>query len=352
MPLILALLASSLLHVAAVVSPGWTLPDALDSEMPPTINAVLAKPPAHPESAPAARPAPKPPVRKPAAPSGAPAVVAAATPSGLPPVAAPPPVEEPPAAVGGPRSAVPAAQSEPAPSARDAVSGSGGDTTAEPAAPVPANTALPGKGRLRYVITRGERGFIIGQSVHSWDHDGFTYRLKSMTETTGIASVFKPVQVLQSSQGDISDAGLRPREFRHERAAGIDTASFDWVRRVVTNAGREDILGDGTQDLLSMYYQLVLLTPRSGALEMPIATGRKLGNYRFEVLGEETLSLPAGERRTVRIKTRSGNDNIEMWLPIGEGEQSRGLPLKIRITDRKGDIYDQIADELSATETK
>ena len=28
---------------------------------------------------------------------------------------------------------------------------------------------------------------------------------------------------------------------------------------------------------------------------MPIATGRKLANYRFEVLGEETLSFPAGE---------------------------------------------------------
>ena len=148
------------------------------------------------------------------------------------------------------------------------------------------------------------------------------------------------------------DAGLRPHEFRHERSVGIDIASFDWSRRVITYAGRQDILGDGTQDLLSMYYQLVLLAPRSGAIEMPIATGRKMGNYRFEVLGEEILSFPTGERRAVRIKTRSGNDHIEMWLPVGEGEQSRGMPLKIRITDRKGEIYDQIADDLAATETK
>lgn len=214
------------------------------------------------------------------------------------------------------------------------------------------NIALPGKGGMRYVITRGERGFVIGQAVHNWDHDGLTYRLKSMTETIGIAAVFKPVQVFQSSQGEVTVTGLRPREFRHERSAGIDTASFDWVRRVVTYAGRQDILSDGTQDLLSMYYQVVLLAPRSGAVEMPIATGRKLANYRFDVLGEETLSMPAGERRTVRIKTRSGNDTIEMWLPVGEGEQARGMPLKIRITDRKGEIYDQIADELPSTETQ
>ncbi len=240
----------------------------------------------------------------------------------------------------------------PAPSARDTVSGSGGDITIEPAAPVAANTSLPGKGRMRYVITRGEAGFIIGQAVHSWDHDGFTYRLKSMTETIGIAALFKPAQAFQSSQGEITDAGLRPHEFRHERSVGIDTASFDWSRRVITYAGRQDILGDGTQDLLSMYYQLVLLAPRSGAIEMPIATGRKMGNYRFEVLGEEILSFPTGERRAVRIKTRSGNDHIEMWLPVGEGEQSRGMPLKIRITDRKGEIYNQIADDLPSTETK
>jgi hypothetical protein len=340
MPLILALLASSLLHVAAVISPGWVLPDVLEPDLPSSIDAVLVKAPVHPESAPVAKPTPKPPLRKPASPAAAPAVAAVATPSEAPAVAAAAPQVEEPVAVTGPRRGVPGTQSEPAPA------------TAETAAPVPANTSLPGKGRMRYVITRGEGGFIIGQSVHSWDHDGFTYRLKSMTETIGIAAVFKPAQVLQSSQGEITDTGLRPREFRHERAAGIDTASFDWVRRVVTYSGRQDILSDGTQDLLSMYYQVVLLAPRSGAIEMPIATGRKLGNYRFEVLGEETLSFPTGERRAVRIKTRSGNDTIEMWLSVGEGDQSRGMPLKIRITDRKGEIYDQIADNLPATETK
>ena len=58
MPLVLALLASTLLHVAAVISPGWVLPDALDAEAPQTIEAVLARPPVRAEPAPAAKPAP------------------------------------------------------------------------------------------------------------------------------------------------------------------------------------------------------------------------------------------------------------------------------------------------------
>ena len=113
---------------------------------------------------------------------------------------------------------------------------------------------------------------------------------------------------------------------------------------------RREVIVNGTQDMLSMYYQLVLLAPTQGALDMPIATGRKLENYRFEVLGEETLALPAGQRRALRVRTRSGGDTIELWLHAGEGAASRGLPLKIRFIDRKGEIFDQIADEAGETQ--
>lgn len=332
MPLIFALVASALLHVGVVVAPGWVLPEAMDADLPPTIDAVLAKAPVRAEAAPVPKAAPKPPVSKPLPPAVVQPVLAVEAPSEPLAVAAVP--------VAKPALVLPSEPPLAVPSA----------PAIEPVALLPAKTSLPGKGRMRYVITRGEGGFVIGESVHSWDHDGFTYRLKSMTETTGIAAVFKPARIFQSSHGEVTAAGLRPREFRHERAAGIDTASFDWLRRVVTYAGREDGLVEGTQDMLSMYYQLVLLAPRSGAVEIPIATGRKLVNYRFEVLGEETLIFPGGGRQTVHIRTRSGRDSIEMWLPIGEGEPSRGMPLKIRILDRKGEIYDQIADDLPLTE--
>lgn len=330
MPFAFALVASALLHAAALLGPGWVLPGTHEPEQTTTIEAVLAPPPvAAPVSV--AKTAPKPPpvrqrpqpAAQPVVAAAAPAAIAVAQASAEAPPAPPPTVEAPPAAVA------------PAP-------------TIEPAPPQPVNTALPGRGRLRYVITRGEGGFVIGQAVHSWDHDGFTYRLKSMTETTGLAAVFKPVQVFQSSQGEVTADGLRPREFRHERAGSIDTANFDWTRRVVRYAAREDSIVAGTQDMLSMYYQLVLLAPQSGVVEMPIATGRKLEIFRLEVLGEETLTLPGGERRALHVRTRTSNDTIELWLRTGADAASRGLPLKIRFIDRRGDIYDQIADDLDS----
>lgn len=295
------------------------------AEPPPAIDAVLVRPAARPDPAPAAKPSSKPPVEKSrrfpvaAQPSTDAAPVAVANPA-APPMASPPPVA-----------------ASPAP-------------TFVSAAPIPASIALPGKGRVRYAITRGEGGFVVGQAVHAWEHDGFTYKLQSVTETTGLAALFKPARVLQSSQGEVTAEGLKPREFRHERVGGLDTASFDWARRMVSYAGREEGITAGAQDMLSMYYQLVLLAPKSGALEIPIATGRKVENYRFEILGEEVVALPSGERRATRLRTRSGSDTIELWLAVGKDAEMRGLPLKIRFTDRKGEIFDQLAEDIDIRE--
>jgi hypothetical protein len=327
MPLVFALAASALIHVAALLGPGWELPVLGQAEPPPGIDAVLVRPAARPEPAPAAKPASKPPAEKPrrlpvAAQSSSDAGPVAAANPPAPPMASPPPVAVSPA---------------PTPVSAD---------------PAPVSIALPGKGRVRYAITRGEGGFVVGQAVHTWEHDGLAYKLQSVTETTGLAALFKPARVLQSSQGEVTAEGLKPREFRHERVGGLDTASFDWVRRVVTYGGREEGVAAGAQDMLSMYYQLVLLAPKSGALDIPIATGRKLENYRFETLGEEVVALPAGERRAMRLRTRSGGDTIELWLAVGKDAEMRGLPLKIRFTDRKGEIFDQLAEDIDIRETQ
>ena len=342
MPIALALVASALIHVVALLTPGWDLPGVNDNDAPSAIEAVLVKPAARPEPAPVAKPAPRPPVDKPR-----PRPVAVAEPmfTAPPAASAAAPAEAP---------AVPPIAVSPAPSAGDTAPGSAGRITPEPAVatPVPVRISLPAKGRMRYIITRGEGGLVVGQTVHTWEHDGLTYTLQSVTETTGLAAIFKPARVVQTSRGEVTAEGLKPHEFRHERVGGVDTANFDWARRVVAYAGREDSVAAGAQDMLSMYYQLVLLAPAGGVLEIPIATGRKLENYRFEVLGEEVVTLPAGERRATRVRIRSGNDTIELWLAVGKGADMRGLPLKIRFTDRKGEIFDQLADDIDLRETQ
>ena len=322
MPFAIALLASALIHAAALIGPGWALPGLNDADPAPSLEAVLARPAAAAVAAPAPKPGPKPPAERPR-PRPAPATTPAAGSAAPAPNATQP--ETPPVPV----APAPTLEAAPVP------------------APAPvANLGLPGKGSLRYVITRGENGFVVGQTVHTWEHDGLAYKAQSVAETTGLAALFKPARVVQSSAGELTAEGLQPHEFRHERVAGLDTASFDWTRRVVAYAGREETIVPGTQDMLSMYYQVVLLAPRSGAVDVPIATGRKLESFRIEVLGEEPLALPTGERRAMRLRTRSGNDSIELWIVPG----MRGLPAKIRFTDRKGEIFDQVAQDIDMLE--
>lgn len=126
----------------------------------------------------------------------------------------------------------------------------------------------------------------------------------------------------------------------------MDTASFDWEKALVRYAGREEPLMPGTQDMLSMYYQAVLQPPRSGNLSFVIATGRKVDRYRFDVIGEETVTTGLGERRALRLSAKNGSDTIELWI----ASDLRGLPVKIRFIDRKGEIFDQLAEEISLGE--
>ena len=329
MPLLFAFVASFGLHAAVLLGPGWGLPLSQEPELPNTIDAVIARP-AQRTEAPPAKPVQKLPPAKPRAVAAAPvAMPEAPSASAVEPGVTAPPSPPPPA--------------PPSPSPAPIV---------EAAAPMPAKTALPGRGRARFTVTRGEGGFVIGQAIYTWEHDGFRYRLKNLIETTGLAAVFRPVQSLASSEGEVTADGLRPTLFRQERVGGVDVANFDWLGRFVSYAGRRDPIVDGTQDLLSMYYQLMLLAPVQGAVDMPIATGRKLETYRFEVLGETLLAMPGGERRTIHVRARGGGDTIEIWLPAGEGARARGMPLKIRFIDRKGEIFDQTSDEATTEESK
>jgi hypothetical protein len=135
-------------------------------------------------------------------------------------------------------------------------------------------------------------------------------------------------------------------DFRTDGKRGADTAHLDWANHKLSYAGHADPLPEGTQDMLSMYHQLVLLLASANPpnpLELPIATGRKLEHYRFELLGEEPLDYQGAPHAALHLKTRNGDDIIEIWI----ARDIPGLPIKIRFTDRKGEVFEQIAEEMA-----
>ncbi|WIM06774.1 MAG: DUF3108 domain-containing protein [Candidatus Nitricoxidivorans perseverans] len=331
MPIAIALAISALLHATAVSMPGWELPGLSDPE-PAAIEAHLAPPPAPavvPRERPNLRPSPRP-RRNPSAP---PPIAAAPAPEAVAPVPeASAPAVEPPLAnpVEAPATSEPVAEPPPPP----------------PPVPVPPWAAGAATGRIRYIVYYGENGFMIGEAIHEWRLEAGRYFLRSTAEPKGLAALRGRTRS-QSSEGDITADGLRPRTFRDQREGReAETVSFDWENNRAAFAGGrgEGILPPGAQDMLSVFYQLAWRGGRR-TTEIPVATTSRIGRSTFEWIGEETLDLPAGPVATLHLRARAGDNAVEsteVWLAPAHG----GLPVKIRHTDRKGDTYDQVADKL------
>lgn len=206
--------------------------------------------------------------------------------------------------------------------------------------------ALPRHIRIRYRVTMGEGGFVIGQASHDWRHDGRSYWLNSTAETTGLAALFKAAKVTHISEGDVIDGALRPRSFRIERdGMAAESARFDWdAGRVLMSGGRGDAeLKPETQDMMSMFGQLALmkLIDRS-RFSLSVATGKKVETYEFAVLGIESIQTPLGERQALHLRTGTGD--TEVWLSH-QADTAR-LPLKIRHVDKRGGVFDQLAESI------
>ena len=349
--LTLALLVSVLLHLALLGAPGWQVPtlddllssgNALDTPQQVRLDAHLT--PSRSVAATVVQP-PRAAVRQPARPPRSATTMPAA-----PGVIALPATEI--ASAAATEMPAPAEPERAVPTALPVVAAAEVDshaaTPAATASATPTEPALPRRGSIRFAVSRGDKGFVVGQSVHRWSHDGKTYTLTSLTETTGVAALFKSVRVVWTSEGEIGVGGLRPHEFHTEKDGNRgDAASFNWTTAKLALSGgpqREVALVPGAQDMLSMFYQLSAMSPvlSHEQSEFFVTTGRKLERYAFAVLGEEKLATRYGGQRTLHVRTLAGDQTIDVWLAF----ELRGLPVKIRYTDGKGDSFDQNAEDI------
>lgn len=234
---------------------------------------------------------------------------------------------------------------------------------ASPRAGVPPDSLpalpFPPKGRIRYVIMRGTENFEVGRAENSWHMEEMRYRLESVVETTGLAALFKPVRVVQNSEGEITADGLRPLRFLARRDRGGergDSAQFDWARMRVALAGggreRDEALEPGAQDFLSLFFQFAVRAAVTPRMEMMVATGKSYNRHVVEVVGEEDLALPLGELRTLHLRAvelQSAGRSPEAW-DIWLARDHGNLPVRIRHRDRRGEVWDQLAIGIEVTD--
>lgn len=218
------------------------------------------------------------------------------------------------------------------------------------ASPKPA-IERPSSGTIAYDVFYEGSGGSIGRSVQTWHIDATRYRLTSITEPIGLLALFRPYLYAYASEGRIGPAGLQPERFtkrRGRRGAREEVADFDWTRLEITlgpaGSPHKRPLPNGTQDMLSFVFQIARTEPLPGRRTITVTQGSKVEDYVLDIGPAEMLDLPAGPTQAIPIRqiAAPGADRMELWLTV---EPPR-LPVRIRIFDREGRMFEQLARKI------
>jgi hypothetical protein len=321
------------------------------------------RPPARKASEPDADPPQTVPVPVPvSAPSAAPLpkldpdpeVLAAAGPASA---STPPPqlqASAPDAASSSAQEAVAAAEAASAPAVPSGVA----DAAAAPASSAPSAVAFewPPSTRLSYTLSGNYRGPVEGQARVEWLRSGGRYQVHL---DVSIGPSFAPLVARRmSSEGEVTEAGLRPRHYQEETRIALNTPRrVDIVLddgRIRLPSGRELPRPAGVQDAASQFVQMTwmftlqpaLLEP-GRSLELPLALPRRVEPWTYDVMARETLYTTMGEVQAVHVRprrqARPGSDlTAEFWV----APTLQYLPVRIVIRQDADTYIDLLIDRL------
>jgi len=214
----------------------------------------------------------------------------------------------------------------------------------EPVAVPPA----PNRVEIDYKLFRGTSDMSVGRVRQTFQlEDENRYTLHSVAEATGLVSLFYSGKYEELSEGQVTERGLQPHNYRLKRGSGkSQAASFNWEAHTVSlEAGTRRAVvdvSDGTQDMLSFMYQFMFVPPLN-EMQIPLANGKKLKVYSYAFEGEDQVETELGKLRAWHIAKSSVDDEkLEFWLAL----DYRNLPVKIRQTERDGTVTELLATRL------
>ena len=196
---------------------------------------------------------------------------------------------------------------------------------------------LPERIALRYGIQSGEDGLTIGQISYSGQIRDGRYTLVSTTEATGITALFVGGKIIQRSEGGVTLEGLRPEVFTSAKGERkVKTARFDWAHGQLLLPFGGVGLPQHAQDIASFPFHLAMMADDADpAWTLAVTNGKNLLEYRFQVIGRETLALPGGRAEAVHLQgVRGGDARLDVWLAPSRD----WLPVRIRTLDENGKL--------------
>ena len=176
-----------------------------------------------------------------------------------------------------------------------------------------------------------------GIANFSWQRTGTHYELNSTIQATGIFVGLFVGTFRQTSRGEMTPDGIRPQFFSMQRGdAPVDTAEFNHSKRElkIIKHGETHLfaLPPRMQDTQSFLFQLAQdadkLKTADDRLKVALTNARKLYDYQFRLIGQETLQTRMGELLTLHMKSDAADpeDVYEVWL----SPKHYYLPVKVK----------------------
>jgi len=184
----------------------------------------------------------------------------------------------------------------------------------------------------------------------TFEAKGDQYRIVSDTRAVGLLALFQRQPVRVVSAGRLTASGLQPLHFEGKRSeddARRVRGEFDWEAGQLTieHGGQTEKLPlpRGTQDRLSLLYQLMFLVPGKQQMEIAMTNGRKLGHYQYTVQPGTDIDTPLGRMTTLHVvrQHKPDENGAEVWV----SPQHRFLPVKV-LLDEDGTRYEQVITRL------
>lgn len=216
-----------------------------------------------------------------------------------------------------------------------------------------ADESLPAPFEASYIIfKKGAEVAKMKRSLSQIDNGEFIYR--SETKSTGLASIFYKLHILEESHYHLQDQQLQPLVYSFKRTKkkkeSFKKTIFDW------RINQANFIGNGIKSNFDLepgmtdklLYQINVMRD----LEMGqhpttyiVVDGMKIKTYHFDYLGEELVDTPIGKLNTIKIaRQKPGKkENTILWC----ASELNYLPIKVENIDEDGSITTAIIDKLT-----
>lgn len=191
----------------------------------------------------------------------------------------------------------------------------------------------------------------LGDGRDVLEHDGKQYSIVSDSKTVGLAAILYKMNIHREARGLVTKSGLRPLHFQEERTRKPKRAAdFDWESRQLGLTDGDNVttvaLPDNSFDQTSFAYAFAFRSPDEELPPVHLTDGRKLSDYKYQMVGKEKIKTPIGELETLHFqKVRDVDDKrgFEVWLAVGH----HYLPVQIRYIEKDGTILDSTVTAIS-----